>query len=106
MAVNLEKMSLEELKKHQKDVEKAIKSHTARQKKEAMKALQKTANQFGMTVEEIVGGTQKKAAPKASGKAKYKNPDNPAQTWTGRGRQPAWFKEAIAKGKTPDQMAV
>ncbi|MFC3118150.1 H-NS family nucleoid-associated regulatory protein [Jhaorihella thermophila] len=31
-------------------------------------------------------------------KIKYRNPDNPAQTWSGRGRKPAWVHEALARG--------
>jgi DNA-binding protein H-NS len=31
---------------------------------------------------------------------KYHNPNNPAQTWTGNGRKPAWLVEALASGKT------
>ena len=29
---------------------------------------------------------------------KYRNPADPSQTWSGRGRQPRWFKAAIRKG--------
>lgn len=28
---------------------------------------------------------------------KYRNPEDPAQTWTGRGRQPGWFAAALRK---------
>src|SRR4051794_12275797 len=38
------------------------------------------------------------AAPASRGKVapKYRNPDNPAETWTGRGRQPRWVQAALA----------
>lgn len=29
---------------------------------------------------------------------KYRNPDNPGETWTGRGRQPKWLAAKIAAG--------
>jgi DNA-binding protein H-NS len=29
---------------------------------------------------------------------KYRNPDNPAETWTGRGRQPKWIAAKLADG--------
>jgi DNA-binding protein H-NS len=35
----------------------------------------------------------KKVAPK------YRNPADKSQTWSGRGRQPVWFREALRKGK-------
>ena len=48
------------------------------------------------------------AAPAAEDKAEksgrvaavYANPENAGQTWTGRGRKPAWVVEALTKGKT------
>lgn len=53
----------------------------------------------------------KKAAVKANLKAakkrvaaKYK--DEAGNSWTGRGTQPRWLKEAVAKGKTLDQLLV
>ncbi|WP_425467304.1 H-NS family nucleoid-associated regulatory protein [Parasedimentitalea maritima] len=27
-------------------------------------------------------------------------------TWSDRGRQPAWFKEAVAGGATPDDLEI
>jgi DNA-binding protein H-NS len=32
-------------------------------------------------------------------KAKYRNPANTSETWSGRGRQPRWFAAAIKAGK-------
>lgn len=37
------------------------------------------------------GGTRGPVPPK------YRNPDNPAETWTGRGRQPKWVQEALER---------
>jgi len=31
------------------------------------------------------------ALPRINGVPKYRNPANPAQTWTGRGKTPAWI---------------
>ncbi len=44
----------------------------------------------------------KKAARKAVA-AKYK--DDQGHSWSGRGRRPKWFVDAIAAGKTPEQLA-
>lgn len=52
-----------------------------------------------------------KAAPKLAAKskvvpkAKYKNPDNPKQTWSGMGRKPAWFIAHVEAGKKPEGLA-
>jgi DNA-binding protein H-NS len=42
----------------------------------------------------------------SKGMPKYANPANPDQTWTGRGRQPGWVKEALGKGKSLDDLAI
>ena len=48
-------------------------------------------------------GTAKPASKVA---AKYRNPSNNLQTWTGRGKQPHWVRDAIAGGKTLEQLAI
>jgi len=30
--------------------------------------------------------------------ARYRNPDNPSETWSGKGRMPTWVTEALASG--------
>jgi len=101
MAVNLEKMSLEELKDLRKRVEAAIADFHKRKKKEALAAAQKAAQEHGFSLDEILGA---KGASK--GLPKYANPADSSQTWTGRGRQPGWIKDALAKGKTLEDFAI
>ena len=40
---------------------------------------------------------QRAVPPEAAG-ARYSNPDNPAETWSGKGRIPTWMTEALALG--------
>lgn len=35
----------------------------------------------------------------------YQNPNNAAQTWSGKGKQPRWVELALAEGKTLDSLA-
>jgi DNA-binding protein H-NS len=37
---------------------------------------------------------------------KYRNPTNPTETWSGRGRQPRWFAAAIKAGKKESSLRV
>src|SRR3954454_4457494 len=48
------------------------------------------------------------AAQSSRGKVapKYRNPDNPAETWTGRGRQPRWVQAALAQGRTLAELSI
>ena len=72
-------------------------------------------DQDGVSVEEALadekGAKKKSKAPKAKrngpkAPAKYRNPNDPKQTWTGRGRRPAWFVSAMADGKTEKDLAI
>lgn len=102
--MDLGKLSLDELKSLQKNVEKEIKNFKNRARDAAMKDLQAVAKKHGITVDEIIG--KKGKGRKAAAPAKYRNPDDSSQTWSGRGRQPQWYKAAIAKGKTPKSLEI
>lgn len=41
-----------------------------------------------------------KAPKKGKVRVKYRNPEDPTQQWSGRGRQPAWVKAWTASGKS------
>ncbi|MBF9059556.1 H-NS histone family protein [Rhodobacterales bacterium HKCCSP123] len=95
--MSLEKMTLEELKQHQKDIEKAIKTFEARKLAEARVALEKQAEKLGVKLSDVVGGSSTTA--KSVSPPKYMHPENPEKTWTGRGRKPKWIEEGLAAGK-------
>ena len=37
---------------------------------------------------------------------KYRNPANPKETWTGRGKQPRWLATETAKGRKLDEFLI
>ena len=37
---------------------------------------------------------------------KFRNPEPPHQTWSGRGLQPSWVRELLAAGKTIDDLRI
>jgi DNA-binding protein H-NS len=94
---DLASMSLDELKKLNKDIEKAINSFEARRLADARKALEAKAAELGVSLAEIMGGKPAKGA-KAAVAAKYAHPENPSLTWSGRGRTPRWIADLEAKG--------
>ena len=95
---------LDEQKKMQKDVAKAISTYEDRQKAEARAKVEALARDLGYSLTELVGTETKSARTTAA--AKYRHPENPALTWSGRGRKPHWFAEALASGKTASQMEI
>ena len=112
MKTDLKTMTRKELEKLKANVEKAIEKLAQKDKKAALAAAEKAAAAHGFSLAELAG----EPAPRKVGKAKtdskkpsppkYKNPTNADQTWTGKGRQPDWFKSAIAAGTTPDAMEI
>ncbi len=104
MKINLEAMSREELETLKQGVNKALATLDQRRKADARKAAEEAVRQFGFSLDEVMGGKGK--GSKSSGGAKYRNPADPTQTWTGRGRQPGWIKEGLAAGKSLDYFAI
>ncbi|MFP5510946.1 MAG: H-NS family nucleoid-associated regulatory protein [Alphaproteobacteria bacterium] len=101
---HLETLSLTELKKLQKDIAKAISAFEDRQKAEARAEVAAMAKQMGFSLTELVGTNAK--STRAPAPAKFRHPENPALTWSGRGRKPRWFLEALAAGKTEDELTI
>lgn len=99
---NLDEMNLEELKSLSKDIEKAIKRTETEYLKKAREAAEAAARQFGFSLEDVI--ERRPAATSKQSEAKYRNPDDPTKTWSGRGRQPQWFKDAIAGGRAPGDL--
>lgn len=92
-------------------------------KAELLKKVKKLAAEAGVSISELLGKATRtpaksgrpaagKAARPAAGKArgkvpaKYRNPADASQTWTGRGRQPLWVAQAISSGKSMDALLI
>ncbi|MFT7105643.1 MAG: DNA-binding protein H-NS [Yoonia sp.] len=109
MKTDLKIMTRKELEKLKANVEKALAKLSAADKKAALIAAEKAAAAHGFSLAEITGEAaprKAKAGPKKVSAPKYQNPADATQTWTGKGRQPDWFKAAIAAGTTPDTMEI
>ena len=102
MQIDLESLSKDDLKQLKTDVDKALKTIDARRKAEAKKAAEHAAKEYGLSLDELLGGSGKgsKSAPK------YANPADRSQTWTGRGRKPNWVLDALNAGKSLDDMKI
>ena len=100
--VNLDKMSLDELKALQKQVTRAIDGYKERQRQKALTELEAKAQEMGFSLSDLMGGkkSRKTVIPK------YRHPEDPTITWTGKGRRPEWVKAALSKGKSLDDLAI
>ena len=108
MAVDLSKMSRKDLLKLRDDVAKELKTVEKRERQEALDAARKAAAKFGFSLDELAGGKgrKKRAKGRAPAEPKYQNPGNPEQTWSGLGRRPQWFNDAVAKGADPKELEI
>lgn len=97
MAINLKGLSRQDLLKLKTDVEKALRDAEIRERQEAIKAAEKAAAKFGFSLDDLASA-KRGGRKRAKAKARYRNPENHEQTWSGLGRKPHWIHDALARG--------
>lgn len=110
-----ESMSRKELMALRANIDKAIAAVGDRDRRNALKAAEEAVREHGYTLAELgpfVGGSgpgrgrRRTAAEGTGNAARYRNPENPEQTWSGRGRRPRWVHEAEAAGRSLDDLRI
>lgn len=102
-----DQMSLVELKQKISEAEKELdalyqlaKKKENEEKDRVLSALREQAEQLGFSFLELA-----KQELKSNHIPKYKNPDNPQETFDGKGRgMPGWMKKKLEEGIPKDQM--
>ena len=66
------------------------------------------ANALGITVGEMFGikGEVEPRRRKQTPRIKYHDPDQPQNTWTGKGKPPKWMQERLEQGATKEQFQI
>jgi DNA-binding protein H-NS len=90
---NLATMHTEDLWKLHEDVISLLASRVEAQKRELENKLAELGVRFGGSPKDI---PQPRPYPKVL--PKFRNPELASETWSGRGKQPRWVSELIAKG--------
>lgn len=104
--------SIEQLESFQVAISKEITSKREQKRRSLMSDMERLAREAGVSLTELFGeaaapaNTKKVVKAKGSVAAKYRNPNDASQTWTGRGRQPLWVAALLASGKTLDDLAI
>ncbi|GAB3788116.1 H-NS histone family protein [Dyella agri] len=110
MAINLDSLSPSELQALIKSAEAQMDSARKNHIKEARAKIDAVLASAGLTLSEVYptrGGGKGVKGPKGTVAPKYRNPENPAQTWSGRGKHPVWFNEALKKkGVTAESLLI
>ena len=96
--IDVDSLSLKELTVLLNEVEAAIPEKKKTEIGDLREKLEAIAAEAGYTLAEVVGGRGGKRGSAAGAVAvKYRNPDNPAETWSGRGRTARWLAEKLKK---------
>jgi DNA-binding protein H-NS len=103
MARDLERMSLRELQEFELKIRKAKAGVEDRSRADLRKKIETMVADAGFKMSDIFGGRGGKGRTVA---AKYANPDNPSETWTGRGRKPRWLTAKLKEGGKMDKFLI
>ncbi len=102
--IDLNALSLAELKQLQRKLAKAIIGFEDRRKAEARAKVDDLARELGFSLDELAETAPSHKRPAAA--PRYRHPENPEITWSGRGRKPAWIADALATGKSLEEFAI
>ncbi|MDX1654016.1 MAG: H-NS histone family protein [Candidatus Competibacteraceae bacterium] len=83
-------------------------SKRAEHLKEVRKEMERRAREAGVTLEElfVTKGKRGKGKTRSKGEVAFRNPDDPSQTWSGKGKRPGWLKAKLGQGMDLEDLKV
>jgi DNA-binding protein H-NS len=103
MSMALKSMSIEKLVALKDQIEAMLSSKVLEQRRALESELAKLGRfQGGKSGLKVARGFGARGAVAP----KYRNPENPAETWAGRGLKPRWLAAAIKSGKKPEDFLI
>ena len=103
MAKDPERMSFRELQEFELKLKKAKTNVHDRSRSEIRQKLESIAAEAGFKIGDLFGGRGGKGRKVA---AKYANPDDASETWTGRGRKPRWLAAKLKAGEKQEKFLI
>jgi DNA-binding protein H-NS len=102
--MDLSSLSIQDLRNLQEQIKQQLKKREHQEVAKAREQILAIAQSVGIPLKDLVGaGARTKTGTVA---ARFRNPADASQQWTGRGRQPQWIKDWLATGKSLDQVRV
>ena len=98
----LERMSLDDLWDLHKRVLSILEERLYQERQKLEHQLEELSRKFGGATPSKI--QRRRPYPKVP--QKYCNPEYPAQTWSGRGKQPRWVKTFLAKGASLEDLHI
>jgi len=105
-AVDIASLSIAELQELTKKIEQRLKQLHRAERTRILSQMEELAAGAGMNPEEVAAHFTNAKKAKKAGTPKYRNPADPTQTWTGRGRKPRWLETLVKKGKKLEDFAI
>jgi DNA-binding protein H-NS len=108
--LNLDAMSIDEMWQLYEEAGRVLSVRLTSEKRELEKRLAKLRHEKEMPQSESVG-RQLKDAPRKRRRyptvyPKYRNPNEPSETWSGRGKRPRWLTAALKTGHTIEEFVI
>lgn len=97
---DISNLSVEELRKLTAQAEALIESKKDQAIEDAYNEIIKIADAAGLSLEQFIeyGSHKRKKTTRKAVEPRYRNKNNAAETWTGRGKQPRWLVAELEKG--------
>lgn len=104
-AVNVDRLSLKEINDLEAKIAKAKAAARDKARADLKDRIDRLVDGSGFTIAELYGfPTRGRGRSKSA--AKYANPENKSETWTGRGRKPNWLVARLKKGAKIEDFAL
>ena len=105
---DISKLSVAELRDLQEQASQLIASKQDQEVEQAYQDILAIAAKVNLTVDQILelGANKQKKTKRKSVEPRYRNPDNSAETWTGRGKQPRWLVAKLEQGAKPEDFLI
>jgi DNA-binding protein H-NS len=108
--VNLDAMSIDEMWQLHEEISQILTVRLASEKRELEKRLAQlryekempSAELADVQSENVVG--ERRKYPRVF--PKYQNPNEPSETWSGRGKQPRWLASALKTGRKIEEFVI
>ena len=97
--MDLSKLTSAQLRELQEQLKDELKRRASQDRSEALEQIHAIARAVGLPIKELLGSSPVRSGRTGPVAARYRNPADASQQWTGRGRQPTWVKEWVDGGK-------
>ncbi|MDD3608251.1 MAG: H-NS histone family protein [Halothiobacillaceae bacterium] len=109
MDINLSSLSEDELNSLINNAKRELQHRKSARVTELRREIERMASSLGISVGELMGlekSARRSTAASTKGMPKFANPANPSQTWTGRGKPPRWYSDAIDGGAHKEDLMI